>query len=75
MSASTLTRPTPVLRDRTVPVSVRSSTGVGSYVDTDGVRRAPVRTGSYTGTATTVTVGSYTGRRPQAVGSYVRSER
>ena len=73
MSASTLTRPTSVLRDRTVPVSVPSSTGVGSYVDTDGVRRAPVCTGSYTGTATTV--GSYTGRRPNDVGSYVRSER
>jgi hypothetical protein len=46
---------------------------IGSYVDTDGVRRAPRRTGSYAGTTTAV--GSWTGQRPSVVGSYVRTER
>ena len=66
MSASTLTRPTSVLRDRTLTAAV------GSYVDTDGVRRAPAVVGTYPGT--TSAVGAYAGR-PAAVGSYVRSER
>ncbi len=68
MSASTLTRPTSVLRDRVQPVTAP----VGSYVDTDGVRRAPAAVGTYPGT--TSSVGAYAGR-PAAVGSYVRSER
>ena len=68
MSTSTLTRSTSVLRDRVAPVQA----AVGSYVDTDAVRRAPRVVGSYTGTGSTV--GTYTGR-PSAVGSYVRSER
>ena len=66
MSASTLTRPTSVLRDRALPAPS------GSYVDTDAVRRAPAVVGSYTGT--TSSVGAYAGRSA-VVGSYVRSER
>jgi hypothetical protein len=68
MSTSTLTRPTSVLRD-----DVRlPAPSVGSYVDTDGLRRAPQVAGSYTGTASVV--GAYAGS-PRAVGSYVRTER
>jgi hypothetical protein len=72
MSNLTLDRPTvrrtsSVRHDQAVPAAI------GSYVDADGVRRAPARTGSYAGTAPVVA--SYTGQRPSAVGSYVRTER
>ena len=53
---------------------------VGSYVDTDGVRRAPQHVGSYvTTTTTTARTGAYTdrdGTRTESVlGSYTRVER
>jgi hypothetical protein len=70
MSNLTLDRPavqrTTSLRHAPVPAAV------GSYVDTDGVRRAPGVRGSYTGTTTAV--GAYAGSS-RVVGSYVRSSR
>ena len=72
MSNLILDRPT-VPRTTSVRAARVLPAAVGSYVDTDGVRRAPQLVGAYTGTAPIV--GSYAGRTPRTVGSYVRSER
>ena len=74
MSNLILDRPTSIRTEDLRPAtSPEVPATVGSYVDTDGVRRAPVWTGSYTGTPSAV--GAYTGRRSRVVGSYVRTER
>jgi len=72
MSNLTLDRPT-VSRPTSVRLDSAAPAAVGSYVDTHGVRRATAKVGSYAGSATVV--GSFTGRRPGVVGSYVGSER
>lgn len=71
MSNLTLDRPA-VQRLTSVRSAPAVPAAVGSYVDTDGVRRAPRAGGSYTGTASAV--GAYAGS-PRVVGSYVRSQR
>lgn len=82
MSNDILDRPDTSRRlvDRPRPVPV-ATTRPGSYVDTDAVRRSPVRVGSYTGhsAAKAPAVGSYTDRdgvRGTARrGSYVSTSR
>ena len=82
MSTDILDRPDTSRRHVDRPRSApEGSTRPGSYVDTDGVRRSPVRVGTYTGhsAATAPAVGSYTDtdgvRRAARRGSYVSTSR
>ena len=79
VSNLTLDHPTtPTTRELRCPV--RTARAVpGSYVDTDGLRRAPHSVGSYVSRSSAPGVGSYTDRdgvrRPTGQGSYTRVER